>query len=52
MLDPDAAGHGMPPSTSNLVTLPAGAIEGVNDFGRRGYAGRCPRPTSFLLALS
>ena len=50
MLDPDAPGgtfthwlvYGMPPNISSLVTLPADAVEGVNDFGRRGYGGPCP----------
>ena len=50
MVDPDAPGgtfthwlvYGMPPSISSLATLPAGAVEGVNDFGRRGYGGPCP----------
>src|SRR5215469_12481638 len=50
MLDPDAPGgpfthwlvYGLPPGTSSLAAVPAGAAEGVNDFGRRGYAGPCP----------
>ncbi len=50
MLDPDApAGtfthwlaYGIPPTTSSMTAVPAGAREGVNDFGRRGYAGPCP----------
>ncbi len=50
MLDPDAPGgtfthwlvYGIPPSISSLVTLPAEAAEGVNDFGRVGYGGPCP----------
>jgi len=50
MLDPDAPGgtfthwlvYGLPPGLSSLVAVPAGAAEGVNDFGRRGYGGPCP----------
>jgi Raf kinase inhibitor-like YbhB/YbcL family protein len=50
MLDPDAPGgtfthwlaYGIPPAISSLAALPAGALEGVNDFGRRGYGGPCP----------
>jgi len=50
MLDPDAPGdtfthwlvYGMPPNISSLAAVPAGAAEGVNDFGRRGYEGPCP----------
>ena len=50
MLDPDAPGgtfthwlvYGMPPNISSLAAVPAGAAEGVNDFGRRGYGGPCP----------
>ncbi len=50
MLDPDAPGgtfthwlaYGMPAGISSLTALPAGAAEGVNDFGRRGYGGPCP----------
>ncbi len=50
MLDPDAPGgtfthwlvYGIPPSISSLAAVPAGAAEGVNDFGRRGYGGPCP----------
>jgi len=47
---PDAPGgtfthwlvYGMPPNISSLAAVPAGAAEGVNDFGRRGYGGPCP----------
>src|SRR3989449_4628604 len=48
MLDPDAPGgtfthwlvYGIPPGTSSLAaSLPAGALDGANDFGRRGYGG-------------
>ena len=51
MLDPDAPGgtfthwlvYGIPPGTSSLAaSLPAGALDGANDFGRRGYGGPCP----------
>ncbi|MFF2115007.1 YbhB/YbcL family Raf kinase inhibitor-like protein [Rhodococcus koreensis] len=50
LLDPDAPGgtfthwlvYGIPPGTSGLAAVPAGAAEGVNDFGRRGYRGPCP----------
>ncbi len=50
LLDPDAPGgtfthwlaYGIPPAISSLAGLPAGAREGVNDFGRRGYGGPCP----------
>ncbi len=56
--DPDAAGifchwllFNMPPDATSLPEdasprgrLPAGAIEGVNDFGRPGYGGPCPPP--------
>ena len=50
MLDPDAPGgtfthwlvYGVPPSITSLAAPPAGAAEGVNDFGRRGYVGPCP----------
>jgi phosphatidylethanolamine-binding protein (PEBP) family uncharacterized protein len=50
MLDPDAPGgtfthwlvYGIPPGISSLTAVPAGAGEGVNDFGRRAYGGPCP----------
>jgi hypothetical protein len=50
MLDPDAPGgtfthwlvYGLPPGLASLAATPAGAAEGVNDFGRRGYGGPCP----------
>jgi Raf kinase inhibitor-like YbhB/YbcL family protein len=50
MLDPDAPGgtfthwlaYGIRAAISGLAALPAGALEGVNDFGRRGYGGPCP----------
>jgi Raf kinase inhibitor-like YbhB/YbcL family protein len=50
LLDPDAPGgtfthwlaYGIPPGISSLAAVPAGAAEGVNDFGRRGYRGPCP----------
>ena len=34
--------YGIPPGISRLAAVPAGAAEGVNDFGRRGYGGLCP----------
>ena len=51
MLDPGAPGgtvthrlvYGMPPGISGLAAVPAGAAEGVNDCGRRGYGGRARR---------
>lgn len=50
MLDPDAPGgtfthrlvYRIPPGETSLAAMPAGAAEGVNDFGRRGYGGPCP----------
>ena len=50
MLDPDAPGgtfthwlvYGLRPGLSSLPAVPAGAAEGVSDFGRRGYGGPCP----------
>jgi Raf kinase inhibitor-like YbhB/YbcL family protein len=50
LLDPDAPGgtfthwlvYQLPPSMTSLAAVPAGAAEGVNDFGRRGYGGPCP----------
>ena len=49
MLDPDAPGstfthwlvYGISPGISSLAAVPAGAAEGVNDFGRRRYGGPC-----------
>jgi Raf kinase inhibitor-like YbhB/YbcL family protein len=34
----------IPPGTKKLLAgaLPSGALEGVNDFGTRGYSGPCP----------
>ena len=65
MDDPDARGFvhwvvvGLPPGTTELIagSLPSGAAEGRNDFGRNGYGGPCPpsgshRYTVTLLALS
>jgi hypothetical protein len=54
MLDPDAPGgtfthwlvYGLPPGLSSLTAVPAGAAEGVNDFGRLGYGGPCPPRTT------
>jgi Raf kinase inhibitor-like YbhB/YbcL family protein len=50
MLDPDAPGgtfthwlvYGIPPGISSMAAAPAGAAQGVNGFGRRGYGGPCP----------
>jgi Raf kinase inhibitor-like YbhB/YbcL family protein len=50
LLDPDAPGgtfthrlvYRLPPGVTSLAAVPAGAAEGVNDFGRRGYGGPCP----------
>jgi Raf kinase inhibitor-like YbhB/YbcL family protein len=52
LLDPDAPGgtfthwlvYRLPASVTSLAAVPAGAAEGVNDFGRRGYRGPCPPP--------
>ena len=51
MPGPDAPGGtfthwlvcGLPPGLSSLTAVPAGAAEGVNDFGRRGYGARAHR---------
>lgn len=50
--DPDAPGgtfihwtiRGLPPTSTGLPRgqVPAGAVEGANDFGRQGYGGPCP----------
>ena len=51
--DPDAPGGtfvhwtvwGLAPATTALDgQLPAGAVQGQNDFGRAGYVGPCPPP--------
>jgi len=50
LLDPDTPGgtfthwlvYGIPSGISSLAAVPAGAAEGVNDFGRRGYGGPWP----------
>ncbi len=50
MLDPDAPGgtfthwlvYGLPAGIASLAAVPAGAAEGVNDFGRPGYGAPCP----------
>ncbi len=38
--------YNLPPQTTGLAAgvknLPAGALEGVNDFGRAGFGGPCP----------
>ena len=59
VFDPDASGEGwwhwtlvnipaevtkIPEGASNKHQLPAGAIEGVSDFGKVGYGGACPPP--------
>ena len=55
MSDPDAPGgtflhwlvYNLPAETRSLggeAPLPAGAREGRNDFGRKGYGGPCPPP--------
>src|SRR5438876_2469695 len=30
------------PEAATAATLPAGAVEGINDFKRAGYGGPCP----------
>jgi Raf kinase inhibitor-like YbhB/YbcL family protein len=65
MDDPDARGFvhwvvaGIPADQTSLGggSLPAGVVEGRNDFGRTGYGGPCPPSGSHryqltLLALS
>lgn len=51
VLDPDAPGgtfthwlaYAIPAEASGLgPSLPAGVLEGTNDFSRRGYSGPCP----------
>ncbi len=32
---------GLPPGISSLAAVPAGAAEGVSDFGRHGHGGPC-----------
>ena len=34
--------YGIPPGISSMAAAPAGAAQGVNGFGRRGYGGPCP----------
>ena len=38
--------YNMPPGAGSLAegarTLPAGTLEGLNDWGRTGYGGPCP----------
>jgi Raf kinase inhibitor-like YbhB/YbcL family protein len=34
----------LPQSVEPRATLPSGARQGINDFGRIGYAGPCPPP--------
>jgi len=35
--------YGIPPGISSMAAAPAGAAQGVNGFGRRGYGGRARR---------
>lgn len=52
--DPDAPGgpfvhwvvSGIAPGTSSIAenSVPAGAVQGLNDFGRGFYIGPCPPP--------
>ena len=50
MPGPDAPGGtfthwlvcGLPPGISSLAAVPAGAAEGVSDFGRHGHGGTVP----------
>ena len=57
VIDPDAPGRpfthwvvfNMPAATTDLPEggpLPAGSVEGGNDFGSTGYRGPCPPPGS------
>ena len=54
MLDPDAPGgtfthwlvYGLPPGLSSLTAVPAGAAEGVNDFGGAATGARAHRGTA------
>jgi phosphatidylethanolamine-binding protein (PEBP) family uncharacterized protein len=60
MLDPDAPGGtftlwlacGIPPSAFSLAAVPAGAAEGINDFGRRGYGARARRGALCIITTS
>ena len=61
MLDPDAPGdstfthwliYGIPPGISSPAAVPAGAAEGVNDFGRRGYGARARRAAPRITTTS
>ena len=36
--------QGLPEHVPQDVTLPNGALQGVNDFGQVGYGGPCPPP--------
>lgn len=48
LFDPDAGNFshwlvtGIPSTVTSVPPLPPQAAEGVNDFGRSGYAGPCP----------
>lgn len=57
VIDPDAPGRpfthwvafNLPPDTTEVPEggpLPAGSVEGRNDFGSNGYRGPCPPPGS------
>ena len=37
-----ASESGLQENTPNIDKLPNGAVQGRNDFGRRGYGGPCP----------
>jgi hypothetical protein len=60
MFDPDARGgtfthwlaYGLPPGISSLAAVPAGAAEGVNDFGGPGYGARARRGALRIITTS
>lgn len=39
-----ASTHALPNSIPKIPTLPSGAVQGKNDFGKIGYDGPCPPP--------
>jgi Raf kinase inhibitor-like YbhB/YbcL family protein len=39
-----AGSRGLPEAVSSGGQLPAGALQGENDFGKAGYGGPCPPP--------
>ena len=39
---PDRPARSSSAASARLAAVPPGAVEGVNDFGRRGYRGPCP----------